>query len=90
MAEIVISISQEEKDVVVAAIQRLIAIPHIKRMSQAMIADTAGIKATKIRVILQELVNEGRITQYQATDNPKLQRYFYTINEVQDEQSAEH
>ena len=81
MAEFEIKVSQEEKDAVVAAVERLIAIPHINKMSQAMIANTAGIKATKIRAILQELLDEGRLIQYAATDNPKLQRYFYVVSE---------
>jgi transcription initiation factor IIE alpha subunit len=81
MAEIIITVSQEEKDAVVAAIQQLSVIPHIKKMSQAMIAETAGIKATKIRAVLQELIDEKKVSQYAATDNPKLQRYFYTVNE---------
>ena len=82
MAEFEIKVSQEEKEAVITAIKQLVAIPHIKKMSQAMIADTACIKATKIRAILQELIDEGKINQYAATDNPKLQRYLYTVNDM--------
>lgn len=86
MAEFEIKVSQEEKDAVIAAIERLITIPHIKSMSQAMIANTADIKATKIRAVLQELIDEERIIQFATTENPKLQRYFYIIKEPEPEE----
>ena len=49
-------------------------------MSQSMIANSADIKATKVRSVLQELVDEKRIIQYAVTSNRHLQRYYYVVN----------
>lgn len=79
--EITIPVTEEEKIEVINSIKLLNGIRHIKYMSQAMIANGTSIKATKVRAILAELINEKRITQYAATTNKKLQRYYYIINE---------
>jgi transcription initiation factor IIE alpha subunit len=78
--EIVIQISAEEKDAVVKAIEELNGLGHLKYMSQSMIANSADIKATKVRSVLQELVDEKRIIQYAVTSNRHLQRYYYVVN----------
>jgi transcription initiation factor IIE alpha subunit len=83
--EIQIPVSDQEKKQVINAIKRLNAIGHLQHMSQAMIANSTGIKATKIRVILAELIKEERITQYVVTQNKSLQRYYYIINDTQPE-----
>jgi ribosomal protein S25 len=83
--EIKIPIHDHEKQAVLDAIKQLNSIPHLRYMSQAMIANSAGIKATKTRAVLATLIEEGRITQYAATDNPKLQRFYYVINEAKEE-----
>lgn len=83
--EIQIPVSEQEKEQVISAIKRLNAIGHLQHMSQAMIANSTGIKATKIRVILAELIKEEQITQYVVTQNKSLQRYYYVINDTQPE-----
>lgn len=79
--EIIIPVSDEEKSLVKEAIKELNKIGHLKNMSQTMIANTSGIKSTKIRHILQELVDSKEITQYIANDNIRLKRYYYVVNE---------
>lgn len=80
--QITIPVHEEEKLAVIESIKQLNDVRHLKYMSQAMIANGAGIKATKVRAVLMALIEEGRITQYAATDNPKLQRFYYVVNEV--------
>lgn len=82
MALFDIEVSDEEKALVIAAIKTLNDIPHIRYMSQSMIASAAGIKATKVRAVLAELIKEDAIIQYAATENKKLQRYYYTIEPI--------
>jgi DNA-binding Lrp family transcriptional regulator len=80
--EIKISATEEDKAAVLKAISELNAIPHIKHMSQARIAEHAGLKETKVRAALIDLLTEKKITQYQATENPRLQRFYYVINSI--------
>lgn len=93
--DINIEITEEEKVLVLEAISVLNKIQHVKYMSQAMIATEAGIKATKVRHVLTALIAEGRIIQYAATENKKLQRFYYVIcdtpvlEEVMDEQDEQ-
>ena len=81
--DFILKITEEEKQIVIAAIKELNALQHVKTMSQAMIANSAGMKVTKVRNVLQELVDEGAVTQYAATENPKLQRYYYCVKAVE-------
>lgn len=83
--EIQIPVSDKEKKQVIDAIKKLNAIGHLQYMSQAMIANSTGIKATKIRVVLAELIKEEQITQYVVTQNKSLQRYYYIVNGPQPE-----
>jgi deoxycytidylate deaminase len=63
-------------------VNELNAIPHIKHLSQAIIAEHAGLKESKVRAALIDLLTEKKITQYQATENPRLQRFYYVINGI--------
>ena len=78
--DILIKATDEEKKAVLQAIQKLGDIKHIKHMSHSMIAESAGILATKVRLVLADLITDGIINQYPVTQNKKLQRYYYTIN----------
>lgn len=87
--EINIPVSEEEKLKVIEAITILNKMANIKYMSQAMIAEVAQIKATKVRAILVDLVKEERITQLQATENPRIQRFYYTVNPEQEAEGSD-
>ena len=78
--EIIIDVSEEERQAVIMAIRELNRLSHIKYMSQAMIASLAHIKPTKVRHVLVALIAEKRICQYAATTNPRLQRFYYSVN----------
>jgi len=75
-------VTDEEKESICLAIREINKATYPKFMSQATLATYAGIKATKVRAILVALIEEGRITQYRATENKHLQRYYYVINDV--------
>lgn len=80
--EITIPVSEEERADTLGAILKLNDVPHLKSMSQAMIAETANIKATKIRVILTDLIKRELITQYQVSQNKFVQRYYYVLTDA--------
>lgn len=82
MAEINIKSTKDERRVVARAIERLNEIQHVSYMSRNMLAETSGIKGTKVRVVLQDMIDNGEVTQYAVTTNPKLQRYYYVLTEA--------
>lgn len=77
--EIVIPVSAEERVATLQAIEQLNNIRHLKYMSVGMISETCGIKQTKLRAVLEDLQANGYIEKYQATENPKIQRYYYVV-----------
>jgi uncharacterized protein YlbG (UPF0298 family) len=76
-----ISVTEEEKMTVLIAIRELDKIGHLRYMSQAMVAVASSLKATKVRIVLQCLLDEKRIKQYDVSNGSKLRRYYYTIAE---------
>lgn len=82
MADFSIKSTPEEHVQLAQAITKLNAIEHISYMSRNMLAETSGIKGTKVRVVLQDMIDNGEVTQYAVTTNPKLQRYYYVLTEA--------
>lgn len=80
MAEFTINVSDEECIKCLNAVLTLNDIPHLKSMSINSIAETAGLKATKCRAVIDELVLSDKLIKYQATENPKIQRYYYVVS----------
>lgn len=80
--EIVIPVSNEERVATLKAIQQLNDIRHLKYMSVGMISETCQIKQTKLRAVLDDLVSKGLAVRYQATENPKIQRYYFVVTDA--------
>lgn len=79
MAEITIKISDEETVAMARAIVQLNEIQHLRYMSRSMLSAASGIKDSKVRAALQEMVDKGYIEQYAVTTNLKRQRYYYVL-----------
>lgn len=79
MASIKISTSVEEQKAVLNAILYLNDIRHIKAMSQAQLATLAGIRPTKVRHVLIDLIEKKLVNQYQVSQNKRIQRYYYVL-----------
>lgn len=82
MAEFKINTSEVEHRQVAAAVQQLNEIQHIKYMSRSMLAAASGLKDSKIRAVLQDMINCGELMQYAATENPARQRWYYVLTEA--------
>ena len=82
MAEITIRISDEEVVAMARAIMLLNEIQHLRYMSRSMLSAASGIKDSKVRVALQEMVDKGYIEQYAITTNLKRQRYYYVLTDA--------
>ena len=79
MAEITIRISDEEVVAMARAITLLNEIQHLRYMSRSMLSAASGIKDSKVRAALQEMVDKGYIEQYVVTTNLKRQRYYFVL-----------
>lgn len=82
MAEIIIRISDEELVAMARAIMQLNEIRHLRYMPRSMLSAASGIKDSKVRVALQEMVDKGYIEQYAVTTNLKRQRYYYVLTDA--------
>lgn len=82
MAEFKIGVTDAERRAVARAVSELNNIQHVSYMSRNMIAETSGIKSTKVRVVLQDMLDAGELTQYAVTQNRKLQRYYYVLTDA--------
>ena len=76
---LVVQVSDDEPVAANKATDALNAIEHVKYMSLSMLADTARIKQTKMRHVLDDLMQSGSITRYIASENIKLPRYYYVV-----------
>lgn len=79
--EITIPVTDEERVATLKAIEQLNDIRHLRYMSAGMISETCRIKQTKLRAVLTDLQESGLLEKLQATNNPKLQRYYYVITD---------
>lgn len=79
MASINIPTSEQEHYQVIQAVMHLNNLRHVKYMSHAGLAETAGLKATKVRLVLKDLIDAGLLTQYQVSKNKRVQRYYYVL-----------
>lgn len=82
MAEIKINTTAEEHRLVAAAIQQLNEIQHIRYMSRSMLVTASGLKDSKLRAVLQDMIDTGEVIQYAATENPARQRWYYVLTDA--------
>lgn len=85
--EVKIKATPEERIAVLNAIALLGSLDHITKMSHNLIAETANIKPTKVRVVLEELVAENLIEQLVIDSSTlrevaKVRRYYYLITDA--------
>lgn len=74
--------TKEERIAVAKAVAQLNEVPHISYMSRNMLAETSGVNTNKVRIVLQDMLDDNELTQYAVTQNPKLQRYYYVLTEA--------
>lgn len=82
MAALEIPVSVDERKAVAEAVLKLNEVQHLRYMSRSMIANSSGIKDSKVRAVLQEMINLGELKQYPVTENKKLQRFYYVLTET--------
>lgn len=77
MAKITITISEDEKKDVIKAIKRL---GKHEMLAVSKIAKEAGMNPNRVRFIIEDLVDEGRIVRHVAKSfNARWIRYKYEV-----------
>lgn len=76
-----ISCSSEERNAVLTAIGVLNDNPVVKHMSYAMIANASGLQESKVRIVVDELLSEGRLIRV-TVNTGRVPRYYYVVNLV--------
>lgn len=81
--EIKANITEAEQIATLKAICLLSELSHIKHMPHILIAASAEIKATKMRAILQHLVDNGQIRQLTVSlPEKRVARYYYLLTDT--------
>lgn len=78
--EIKIQISDEDRLAVLDAICKLNALEHCKQMPLKSISDVSGLKITKVRHIVEDLLEHKLIKRYNVSDKQVKPRYYYTLS----------
>ena len=76
-----IKATPEEKKLIVNAIRKLNSVRHLNYMSMAMFTEETSIKQSKVRIVLQELIDEKHIVQYLSNTGKRVGRYYYVITD---------
>lgn len=82
MAEITIPINDDERAKVLAAINDLNSIEHVAYMSLQAISDRAGLKITKVRHIIENLMMTQLIKRYNVSEKQVRPRYYYVLTDA--------
>lgn len=76
-----IKATEEEKQKVVDTARKLNAIPHITYMSYAMFEEECHMSQSKIRITLQDLMDDDCLMQIATNGDKKVKRYYYVVTE---------
>ena len=79
--ELNIKATEAERAAVIKAIRKLNSVRHLSYMSQAMMVEDSGIKPSKIRIALQDLIDDKCIEQICVNGDKRVKRYYYCVTE---------
>lgn len=79
---IVIEVSDAERAAVLKTLIVFNEREHVRQMPLQSIADATGIKVTKVRHVMEDLMRRELITRYNVSDRPVRPRYYYVLTEA--------
>lgn len=82
MAEIIIPVSEEEKATIYEALRKINDMEHVQHISYAAFATLTGMKETKVRLVVNDMIANGELQQINVSES-KVPRYYYVAKEVQ-------
>ena len=80
MAEINIPVTTEEKQKIYRALQAINEMEHVQHISYASFATLTGLKETKVRLVVGDMVDKGELQQINVSEG-KVPRYYYVALE---------
>lgn len=78
----IVPVTDDERFVVMQALIDFNEMEHMRHMSLDSIANASLMKKSKVRHVLEDLMNKQYITRYIASENPKLPRYYYVVGKA--------
>ena len=81
MAMIDITISADEKQKILDALVEINNMEHVHSISYASFATLTGMKESKVRLVVTDMVEKGELQQINVSDS-KVPRYYYAAKEV--------
>lgn len=76
----IVPVTDDERFVVMQTLIDFNEMEHVRFMSLDSIANASCMKKSKVRHVLDDLMNKQYITRYIASENPKLPRYYYVVD----------
>lgn len=80
--DIKIEITAEEQAKILSAISVLNSREHVSQMPLQSIADLSGLKLSKTRIVVEDLLAKRLITRYNVSEKQIRPRYYYTMSEA--------
>ena len=75
----IVPVTDEERFVVMQTLRDFHEMEHMRFMSLDSIANASMLKKSKVRHVIDDLMKKKFIIRYIASENPKLPRYYYTV-----------
>ena len=80
--DIKIEVTAEEQAKILSAISELNSREYVSQMPLQSIADLSGLKLSKTRMVVEDLMVKGLITRYNVSEKQIRPRYYYTLSEA--------
>lgn len=80
--DIQITVTDEERSKVLSTISVLNSREHVLQMPIQSIATMSGLKLSKTRLVLEDLLTKNLITRYNVSEKQVRPRYYYTLSEA--------
>ena len=82
MSVLQIPVAIEDKITLATEIDRLGKIQHVHKMTYDLLAQGTHFKASKVRNVLQDMLNNEEVIQYDVPSLSKAKRYIYFLTEA--------
>ena len=81
MAAIEIPVTPEEKQKIYDALAKVNDMEHVQSISYATFATLTGMKESKVRLVVTDMVDKGELLQINVSEG-KVPRYYYVAKEA--------
>lgn len=82
MSSFNIPILVEDKRIMATEISRLGKVQHLHKMTYNLLAQGTGFKPSKVRNIIQDMLDKGEVIQFDAPTTSHARQYIYFLSEA--------